>query len=153
MPAAAKYFPNTQLRHHTIAAENDKKNVGRFTDNAASIFEAAETAMRTGHELSNMTIVIGQEGSIRLIAESDWPLDTLQAHHGAQMVYRVRQQDETLRLEGRAGSRTCLFESEKLNGAARRLLAINSHYQVIEEAPVQALLPAGSWQNLPGASD
>ena len=109
--------------------------------------------MRTGHELSNMTIVIGQEGSIRLIAESDWPLDTLQAHHGAQMVYRVRQQDETLRLEGRAGSRTCLFKSEKLNGAARRLLAIHSHYQVIEEAPVQALLPAGPWQNLLGASD
>ena len=125
----------------------------RFTDNAANIFEAAETAMRAGHELSNMTIVIGREGSIRLIAESDWPLDTLQAHHGAQMVYRVRQQDETLRLEGRAGSRTCSFESEKLNGAARRLLAINSHYQVIEETPLPSLLPAGSWQNLLGASD
>ena len=125
----------------------------RFTDNAANIFEAAETAMRAGHQLSTMTIVIEREGSIRLIAESDWPLDTLQAHHGAQMVYRVRQQDETLRLEGRAGSRTCVFESEKLNGAARRLLAINVSYQVIEEAPAQAMLAAGQWQNLLGAAD
>jgi hypothetical protein len=109
--------------------------------------------MRTGHQLSNMTIVIGQEGGIRLIAESDWPLDTLQAHHGAQMVYRVRQQAETLRLEGRAGSRTCLFESEKLNGAARRLLAINHQYEVVEEAPIRGLLGPGTYQNLPGASD
>jgi hypothetical protein len=127
--------------------------VGRFTDNAASIFEAAESAMKTGHNLSDMTIVIGQEGSIRLIAETDWPLDSLLAHHGAQMVYRVRQQDETLRLEGRAGTRTCLFESEKLNGAARRLLPNTSDYQVIEARPVRGLLPAASWQALPGASD
>ncbi len=108
--------------------------VGQFTDNAASIFEAAESAMRTGHELSNMTIVIEQEGGIRLIAESDWPLDTLQAHHGAQMVYRVCRQDHSLRLEGRAGTRTCLFESAKLNGAARTLLASPSNYQVIDFA-------------------
>jgi hypothetical protein len=127
--------------------------VGRFTDNAASIFEAAESAMRTGHSLSNMTIVIGQEGGIRLIAESDWPLDSLQAHHGAQMVYRVRQQDDSLRLEGRAGTRTCLFESEKLNGAARRLLTDTSDYEVIESKPIRGLLPAASWQTLPGASD
>jgi hypothetical protein len=100
-----------------------------------------------------MTIVIGQEGGIRLIAESDWPLDALLAHHGAQMVYRVRQQDQTVRLEGRAGTRTCLFESEKLNGAARRLLAINPQYQIVNESPVRGLLTAGTWDNLPGASD
>ena len=127
--------------------------MGRFTDNAARISEAAESAMQTGHNLSDMTIVIGREGSIRLIAETDWPLDSLQAHHGAEMVYRVRQQDETLRLEGRAGTRTCLFESEKLNRAARRLLASISDYEVIEAKPIRGLLPAASWQALPGASD
>ena len=124
-----------------------------FTDNAASIFEAAETAMRSGHETSNMTIVIGPEGSLRLIAESDWPLDTLQAHHGAKMVYRVCKQNETLRLEGRAGTQTCLLESETHAHAARRLLANTFHYHVMEEAPVRALLPSGNWQNLAGASD
>jgi hypothetical protein len=100
-----------------------------------------------------MTIVIGQEGGIRLIAETDWPLDSLQAHHGAQMVYRVRQQDGSLRLEGRAGTRTCLFESAKLNRAARRLLTNTSDYEVIESKPIRGLLPAASWQTLPGASD
>jgi len=105
--------------------------------------------MRTGHELSTMTILIGQEGSIRLIAESDWPLDSLQAHHGAQMVYRVGQRQETVRLEGREGGRTCLLESEKLNGETRRLLAAHNPYHLAEAAPVQEF----SWQNLPGASD
>ncbi|MEO8126887.1 MAG: hypothetical protein ABJF23_13055 [Bryobacteraceae bacterium] len=123
--------------------------MGRFTDNAANIFEAAETAARSGHELSNMTILIGQEGGLHLIAESDWPLDTLQAHHGAQMAYRVRQREQTVRLEGREGSRTCLLEFEKLNGAARRLLAAHTPYQLVDGPTVQRL----SWQNLPGASD
>ena len=105
--------------------------------------------MRTGHELSTMTILIGQEGNVRLIAESDWPLDSLQAHHGAQMVYRIGQRQETVRLEGREGARTCLLESEKLNRAAQRLLAAHNPYQLAEAAPAQEF----SWQNLPGASD
>ena len=50
------------------------------------------------------------------------PLDVLQQQQGAQMVYRVTQQESRVRLEGRAGSRTCLFEAEKPNGAARILL-------------------------------
>jgi hypothetical protein len=100
-------------------------------DNAASIFEAAETAMSAGHVATDMTIVIGQGGGIRMIAESDWPLDNLQAHLGAEMVYRIRQQDNSLRLEGRAGSRTCLFETEKLNKVARKLLAGHAQYDVI----------------------
>ena len=127
--------------------------MGRFTDNAAIIFEAAETALRAGHTLSNMTIVIGQEGGIRLISESDWPLDTLQAHHGAKMVYRVRQQDETLCLEGRAGTQTCMFESEKLDAAARRLFAMNPLYQVEEGIAGRARLAPAYWDGLPGASD
>jgi len=123
--------------------------VGQFTDNAASIFEAAERAMRTGHEVSTMTILIGREVSVRLIAESARPLDSLQAHHGAQMVYRIGQRQETVRLEGREGARTCLLESEKLNRAAQRLLAAHNPYQLAEAAPAQEF----SWQNLPGASD
>jgi hypothetical protein len=67
----------------------------------------------------DLTIVVGAEGGIRMIADSDWPLDRLQSWHGAEMVYRVRRQGSAVRLEGRAGSRTCLFEGRTLNGAAR----------------------------------
>ena len=39
------------------------------------------------------------------------------------MAFRVRHKDGNVRLEGRAGSRTCLFETAKPNGAVRLLLA------------------------------
>jgi len=83
--------------------------------------DAAETALRNGHEPSEMTILIGPEG-IRMVADSDWPLDSLQAFHGAGMAYRVSQRASMVRVEGRAGSRTCLFETAKPVQAARLLL-------------------------------
>ena len=56
------------------------------------------------------------------------PLDVLQQQHGSQMIYRVTQQESSVRLEGRAGSRTCLFEAEKPNWAARILLGDGPRY-------------------------
>jgi len=93
--------------------------VARFNENALSIIEIAESAMEGNLAPTDWTIVIGSEGRIRILGESDWPLESLQSHHGAEMVYRVRQQGNAIRLEGRAGSRTCLFETAKLDGAAR----------------------------------
>jgi hypothetical protein len=66
----------------------------------------------------DLTIVVGANGGLRMIANSDWPLESVQSWHGAEMVYRVRRHGNAVRLEGRAGSRTCLFESRTLNGAA-----------------------------------
>ena len=91
-------------------------------DNAAQIFEAAESAVRAGETLSDVTILISGEGGIRMIADSDWPLDSLQAHHGAGMAYRVSHGASMVRVEGRAGSRTCLFETAKPDWVARLLL-------------------------------
>ena len=78
--------------------------------------------LRSGHTPSDMTILITAEGGIRMVADSDWPLDSLQAHHGARMAYRVSQSASIVRVEGRAGSRTCLFETAKPERAARLLL-------------------------------
>jgi hypothetical protein len=94
--------------------------VSRFLENALEIFDAAECSALAGHECSEWTILIGPTGGVQLLAECDWPLESLQAHRGAQMVYRVSQRAEAVRLDGRAGSRTCLFESAKPDGAARR---------------------------------
>ena len=58
-----------------------------------------------------------------MVTESaELPLEILQAHHGAQMAYRITQQETKVRLEGRAGGRTCLFEAERPDVAARALL-------------------------------
>jgi len=102
--------------------------VSRFADNAVRILEAAESAAESGHRPSEMTILITPEGGLRLLADSDWPLESLEAHHGAKMAYRVSQRDAIVRVEGRAGSRTCLFETVKPERAARFLLNHTPNY-------------------------
>ncbi len=96
--------------------------MSRFLDNAAQILDAAESAVQSGHVPTDMTILITAEGGIRMVADSDWPLDSLQMHHGAKMAYRVSQSASVVRVEGRADSRTCLFETAKPERAARLLL-------------------------------
>lgn len=71
-----------------------------------------------------------------MVAGSDWPLDSLQAHHGAQMAYRVSQQDSAVRVEGRAGSRTCQFKTETPAAVARLLLGPRSFYPVTCALPL-----------------
>ena len=101
---------------------SDKRFVSRFVENAVQILEAAESAVESGHTPSDVTILIGPEGSLRMVADSDWPLDSLQLFHGSNMAYRVSQRASMVRVEGRAGSRTCLFETPKPERAARLLL-------------------------------
>jgi len=97
-------------------------------DNAVRIFDAAENALEAGHTPSEMTILISAEGAIRMVADSDWPLDSLQSHHGAKMAYRVSQNASLVRVEGRADSRTCLFETAKPERVARLLLNSTPSY-------------------------
>ena len=63
--------------------------MSRFVDNAVQILDAAENVARTGQAPTEFAILISAEGGIRMVADSDWPLDSLQAHHGAGMAYRV----------------------------------------------------------------
>ena len=109
-------------------AGHDKRIVSRFLDNAAQILDAAESAVQSGHAPTDMTILITAEGGIRMLADSDWPLDSLQLHHGAKMAYRVSQSASVVRVEGRADSRTCLFETVKPERAARLLLNSSPSY-------------------------
>ena len=95
----------------------------RFAEQAHNILDAAESASGRGESPTEMTILIGQDGGIHMIAESDWPLDSLVWHHGAKTAYRVSEQHGSVRVEGREGSRTCLLESAKPAHVARMLLA------------------------------
>jgi hypothetical protein len=106
----------------------DKGIVSRFLDNAIGILDAAESAVKSGHAPTDMTILITAEGGIRMVADSDWPLDSLQSHHGAKMAYRVSQNASVVRVEGREHSRTCLFETAKPERVARLLLNSSPSY-------------------------
>lgn len=96
--------------------------VSRFVENAMKLMDAAETAVQTGQTPSHLTILLGCEGGMRMIADSDWTLDALQTYHGASAVYRVSQKQERLRVEGREGLRRCMFESPSTQMAAKLIL-------------------------------
>ena len=110
-----------------------------FLDNARNILDAAERVYFSAGSLEETSILIAPGGAIRVISgASDWPLESLRVHHGARMAFRVSQRDGRVQLEGRAGSRTCLFEAGKPDGAARLLLANTRHYEL---APAPRALP------------
>jgi hypothetical protein len=97
---------------------------GRFLTNAASIFETLQSAVDNGQPVSDMSILIGPDGALQVKVEAHgWALDALQAHSGAAIAYRISQHHRGVRLEGRAGTRRCLFEVARPDRAASSLLA------------------------------
>ena len=101
-----------------------------FTEQAHSILDAAETAARHGQACSDTTILIGLDGNIRILADCDWPLDSLQSHHGASTAYRVSRESDKVRVEGREGLRRCLFESPNTKLAAKLILNSSSRWSM-----------------------
>jgi hypothetical protein len=92
--------------------------VNGFIDNAARIFEAAQNVMNTGEMPSDYTIVMGAQGGITMIANSDWPLDSLIREHGAGMAYRVTPGTDRVSVDGRDGKSSCHFEAASPTQAA-----------------------------------
>lgn len=82
--------------------------MSRFVEHAQEILDAAESAGAS----SDLTILLGPEG-IRMIADSDWPLDSLLLHHGARSAFRVSGNRGAVRVEGREGTRRCVLESTR----------------------------------------
>ncbi len=93
-----------------------------FAEQAQSILDAAESAASRGETCSEMTILIGQDGGIHMLADSDWPLDSLALHHGARSAYRVTGNKGSVRVEAREGARVCVLETRNPAHTARLLL-------------------------------
>jgi hypothetical protein len=126
---------------HTRSEGSDKSIVSRFFDDAYSIFEAAESASRSGQRVSDTTVLIGPDGAIQMLAGSDWPLDRLLAERGARQAYRVVEAGGRVRLEARSGSLTCRLESQTTRRAAWELLGFSPAQPRVETS---LLLPAAS---------
>jgi hypothetical protein len=120
-----------------------------FWNNATALLTAAENMPRDD-DSPGLDVFVGYDGQIHLrMNSSAEPLASLQAHLGARMAYRVSRQDHCVRVEGRAGFRTCLFEAAKPDGAARFLLASRAAYQMAPDLqtryPVPTARPASAW--------
>lgn len=94
-----------------------------FLANAERIFETAASAGGAELESGDLAILIGQDGAIQMLMGSDWPLSSLQRHHGAKAAYRVRRTGAQLRVEGRSQTESCLLQSELSSAIVKQLLA------------------------------
>jgi hypothetical protein len=106
----------------------DKNLVTEFLANAERIFETAASANGAELESGDLAILIGQDGAIHMLMGSDWPLGSLQAHHGASAAYRVSRSSAQVRVEGKSRTGSCLLQSELPSAVAKRLLADKPRY-------------------------
>lgn len=57
-----------------------------------------------------------------MVADSDWPLESLRRERGAEMAFRVASDRGRVAVEARAAGRACRLESESPGAVWRRLL-------------------------------
>jgi hypothetical protein len=80
--------------------------------NAESIFEAAKSAASLDNA-TNWSILVSPDGSIHMVADSQWTLESLRMQNTAAMAYRVDRSGGTLKVEAQSGSQKCTLESAR----------------------------------------
>jgi len=118
--------------------------MGAFWTDAQGLFETARQAAHSGSPDCDLAILIGAEGSVRMLEAAGWALPSLAAEHGARTVYRVTRERGSVRLEGCSGSQSCLLGSLSHAETARALLSGSLPAEVVHAAAVRALLPAAA---------
>jgi hypothetical protein len=88
----------------------DKDFVSAFLEHAEEIFATARTA---GAGDCDLSILVNREGGIHVIADGGWQLESLRAHHGASVAYRVHRTNGSVRLEARSATQTCVLAAER----------------------------------------
>jgi hypothetical protein len=99
-----------------------------FLSNAERIFETAAGADSAVLESGALAILISQDGAIRMVMGTDWPLESLHAYHGASATYRVSRSRAQLRVEGKSRTGSCVLQSEPAALVAKRMLADRRRY-------------------------
>lgn len=59
---------------------------------------------------TDVAIVIGGQGSVRMINPAGWSLPAMRTEFGAAAVYKVERRGSTVRVEGWDGERSCRLE-------------------------------------------
>jgi hypothetical protein len=95
---------------------------------AERILETAASTDGVELESGNLAILIGQDGAIRMLMGTDWPLESLQARHGAGAAYRVSRLGSHVRVEGKSRTGSCVLESEAPGVIAKRILTDRPRY-------------------------
>lgn len=78
--------------------------------NAEEILATAESA---GADGCGFSIVVKHDGAIHMIADADWSIDSLCAHHGAAAAYRVWRGPAGVRVEARDATDRIVFVTSR----------------------------------------
>lgn len=112
------------------APVTEKEVVSLFWDNASRLLEAALKGAGSGPVTESITVLIGAEGGIHLIAGADWPLERLRAERGAQAAYRIQHNTGKIELIGEDGANRCRLEAARPPSPALELLKDQPRYML-----------------------
>jgi FAD/FMN-containing dehydrogenase len=113
---------------HDSGVAHDKKGVQSFWKNAQ---ELLSTAGQAGPEDCEISILVGRDGSLHMLAEAGWELEPLRAHHGAQAAYHISRRDGAIRVEARSAGECALLEQRAPGRRAPFLLPDFPQYQTL----------------------
>jgi len=69
----------------------------------------------------DVAIIIGRQGSLRMIDPAGWTLPAMRTEFGALAVYKVERRGPTVRVEGWDGDRSCRLEKDLVPSPVARL--------------------------------
>lgn len=95
----------------------------RFLADAANILQTGLNVLASGRQPSDLVILTGVDGQNQLLAECDWPLETIRIERGAHCAYRISSHLGTVVVEGAQQGRRCRLEES----AVRSLTSSGRH--------------------------
>lgn len=105
--------------------------MSQFWENAHKLLETALHGASSGAPAGDgLTVLIGAEGGIHILAHNDWPLDRLAAERGARQAYRVHQSRGRLIVDGVGDGNSCHLETKHPGTAAKTLLRDQPVYRM-----------------------
>jgi len=84
--------------------------VSSFLRQAEEIFESAAGG---GCEDCPLAILVGRDGGIHMLADSDWNIERLREHHAAAAAYRVTRHAARVEVEARTAGQSCMLRREE----------------------------------------
>jgi hypothetical protein len=108
--------------------------VSELETHAAGLFELAQSnAFADRYEPSDVHVLIGSQGDLRIIMESDenWSLDALRAYHGSECSYRITRLGGCVTVEGRSLQQSCRFETASGHAIWGQMMAGTSCYEIV----------------------
>jgi hypothetical protein len=90
--------------------------VEAFLRDAEAILETAVNSASA--EATEFAVLIGVNGSMRMVDAAGWNLHALAVEFGAHRTYRVERRFSSIRLEGVSGGRTVVLEQKRRPAAS-----------------------------------